>query len=271
MFAKFNYSPSGAFYNSVINHYYVRGVELFASHEKEVQNCLSDYISEEEIINGTDLKEHWFAISKKDVFISHSHKDINKVKAFAGWLYECFGLEAFIDSCSWGYCDDLLNKIDKKYCYRPKTNTYDYQLRNYTTSHVHMMLSTALTQMIDNTECIIFFDTPHSINMAEELEKIEKKRKKETTLSPWIYHELSMTTMLRKRQPRKVITESTHFQHSSTRDSINIEYDVSKALSKMVTLTDVHLQQWNENWGKRSPVIRGEALDELYKIVFSKG
>ena len=212
MFAKFNYSPSGAFYNSVINHFYTKGNELFAAHEKEVQDCLSDYISEDGVINGTDLKEHWFSISKKDIFISHSHKDINKVKAFAGWLYDCFGLEAFIDSCSWGYCDDLLNKIDKKYCYRPKTNTYDYQLRNYTTSHVHMMLSMALTEMIDNTECIIFFDTPQSINMADELKKIEKKSKKETTLSPWIYHELSMTTMLRERQPRKAISESTHFQ-----------------------------------------------------------
>ncbi|CBL17199.1 hypothetical protein [Ruminococcus champanellensis] len=271
MFAKFNYSPSGAFYNSVINHFYTKGNELFAAHEKEVQDCLSDYISEDGVINGTDLKEHWFSISKKDIFISHSHKDINKVKAFAGWLYDCFGLEAFIDSCSWGYCDDLLNKIDKKYCYRPKTNTYDYQLRNYTTSHVHMMLSMALTEMIDNTECIIFFDTPQSINMADELKKIEKKSKKETTLSPWIYHELSMTTMLRERQPRKAISESTHFQHSSTRDSIAIEYDVSKALSGMTTLSDIQLQQWNENWSKRPIKVPEEALDELYKIVFPKG
>lgn len=99
MFAKFNYSPSGAFYNGVINHFYTKGNELFAAHEKEVQDCLSDYISEDGVINGTDLKEHWFSISKKDIFISHSHKDINKVKAFAGWLYDCSGLEAFIDSC----------------------------------------------------------------------------------------------------------------------------------------------------------------------------
>ena len=269
MFAKFNYSPSGAFYNKVINHYYVRGVELFASHEKEVQDCLSDYISEEGIINGTDLKEHWFAISKKDVFISHSHKDINKVKAFAGWLYECFGLEAFIDSCSWGYCDDLLNKIDKKYCYRPKTNTYDYQLRNYTTSHVHMMLSTALTQMIDNTECIIFFDTPHSINMAEELEKIEKKRKKETTLSPWIYHELSMTTMLRTIEPDRTKIVVEHFSQD-TRSRPQFEYDVSKALKGLSTLTDDHLRQWYDKWQHRATPFRENALDELYKITFPK-
>ena len=173
MYTKFNYSPSGYFYNSEINRHFTKGIELFSAHEKEVQDCLSEYITEDGIINGTALKEHWFSISKKDVFISHSHCDINKVKAFAGWLYDCFELEAFIDSCSWGYCDDLLKKIDKKYCYKPKTDTYDYQLRNYTTSHVHMMLSTALTEMMDNTECVIFFNTPNSINMSEEIDKIK--------------------------------------------------------------------------------------------------
>lgn len=79
-----------------------------------------------------------------------------KLKHLLDSLHDCFGLEAFIDSCSWGYCDDLLNKIDKKYCYDSKKKTYDYHLRNYTTSHVHMMLSTALAEMMDNTECIIF-------------------------------------------------------------------------------------------------------------------
>lgn len=270
MFSKFNYSPSNYFYSSTLNQYLKKGVALFANHEKEVQDCLAEYINEDGIINGTLLKEHWFSISPKDIFISHSHCDLNKVKAFAGWLYECFGLEAFIDSCSWGYCDDLLNKIDKKYCYNSKRDTYNYMLRNYTTSHVHMMLSTALTEMIDKTECIIFFNTPNSINLSEELKKIKSKSKKEMTLSPWIYHELSMTTMLKEKQPRKRLNESSHFQHSSMRDSVAIGYDVSEAISKMVTLTDDQLIQWNNNWGNRPATVRGVALDELYKIVFPK-
>ena len=183
MYTKFNYSPAGSFYNQVINPCLEHGRAIYKKHEEEVHNCLAQYITEDGVINGTALKEHWFSISKKDVFISHSHDDINKVIAFAGWLHDAFGLEAFIDSCSWGYCDDLLNRIDKRYCYKPKTNTYDYDLRNYTTSHVHMMLSTALTEMIYNTECIIFFNTPQSINMASELDKIEKDSK-QSTISP---------------------------------------------------------------------------------------
>ena len=113
MYSKFNYSPTNWFYNSILNHYLEKGEEIFKKHEIEVQDCLSRYIREDGVINGSALKEHWFSVSKKDIFISHSHKDINKVKAFAGWIYETFGLEAFIDSCSWGYCDELLNKIDK--------------------------------------------------------------------------------------------------------------------------------------------------------------
>ena len=83
MYSKFNYSPTISFYNSILNRYVTIGNELFKRHEEEVQDCLSKYISEDGVINGSDLKEHWFSISQKDIFISHSHKDLNKVKAFA--------------------------------------------------------------------------------------------------------------------------------------------------------------------------------------------
>ena len=243
MFAKFNYSPSDYFYNKIFNPYLTKGNELYSKHEKEVKDCLSKYINENGVINGSDLKEHWFSISDKDIFISHSHKDINKVKAFAGWLYETFGLESFIDSCSWGYCDELLKKIDKKYCYNPNSKTYDYDLRNYTTSHVHMMLSTALAEMIDKTECVIFFNTPNSISIGDELAKIKKR---ETTLSPWIYYELSMMTLIKSTQPRKIILE-----HSAYSD-INIKYDVSKILKELTRINDTTLLSWRDKWNNRS-------------------
>ena len=270
MYTKFNYSPAGSFYNRVINPCLEHGRAIYKKHEEEVHDCLAQYITEDGIINGTELKNHWFSITKKDVFISHSHDDIYKVIAFAGWLHEAFGLEAFIDSCSWGYCDNLLNKIDKRYCYKSKTNTYDYDLRNYTTSHVHMMLSTALTEMIYNTECIIFFNTPQSINMASELDKI-KKNSKQSTISPWIYHELSMTTMLGVVKPHRLSLALEHRDHvdfsQSTHDEKpKFDYDVTKALKEMTTLTDRQLQQWYEGHDKTIPP--EYALDELYSITF---
>ncbi len=266
MFSKFNYCPSNSFYNTVLNKYISEGNNIYDEHQKEVQECLSKYIAEDGIINGTNLKEDWFSISEKDVFISHSHKDINKVKAFAGWLYKIFGLNAFIDSCSWGYCDDLLNKIDKKYCYNKAKKTYNYNLRNYTTSHVHMMLSTALTEMIDNTECVIFFNTPSSINMSDELNSIKKKEK---TTSPWIYHELIMTTMLKPKEPKRnpIILEHSSCYNKRT-SSIEINYDVSKTLELMPTLTDENLKLWKKQWEGISNNYTASSLDILYGIIF---
>ncbi|WP_270752161.1 TIR domain-containing protein [Gemmiger qucibialis] len=268
MYTKFNYSPSIYFYNSTLNSHMATGCSLYAKHEKEVHECLDRYISDDGIIDGTALKNYWFSISPKDVFISHSHKDINKVKAFAGWLYNCFGLKAFIDSCSWEYCDELLNKIDKKYCYNPKTKTYDYNLRNYTTSHVHMMLSTALTEMMNKTECVIFFNTPNSISMTEALSKIKDNPKEKRTTSPWIYYELSMTTMLQITEPtqREIIK---HFAQDE-RSMPTISYNVEKALNEMPTLTDEQLAQWENSVSSKYPVETRMALDKLYEIVFPK-
>lgn len=263
MFSKFNYSPSTPFYNSVLNNYLTIGDEIYHEHQKEVQKYLSEYISEDGIINGSELKENWFSISEKSIFISHSHKDINKVKAFAGWLYESFGMETFIDSCSWGYCDNLLNKIDKRYCYSSKTKTYNYKLRNYTTSHVHMMLATALTEMIDKTECIIFFNTPNSINMSEELDSIKKNEK---TASPWIYHELMMTTMLKERSP---IRKSMVLEHNAE-NKFQVHYDVTKVLKTMPQLSDDALKTWKNKWKNNPGNFNEEALDMLYSIVFPK-
>ena len=82
-----------------------------------------------------------------------------------------------------GYCDDLLRQIDNEHCKKEDGKTYDYNLRNYTTSHVHMMLSTALTEMIDKTECIMFYNTPNSVSLADDLET-QKNEKRKVTLSP---------------------------------------------------------------------------------------
>ena len=265
MYSKFNYCPSKSFYHAEINQHLTSGKALFNSHTEEVQRCLSEYITEDGIINGSELRENWFSISHKDIFISHSHQDLNKVQAFAGWLYDNFGLQSFIDSCSWGYCDKLLRKIDDKYCYNAKSHTYDYDLRNYTTSHVHMMLATALTEMMDKTECIIFFNTPNSIKMADELDNIKNNRQ---TLSPWIYYELTMTSMLRN-QERPIRKNKVQF-NSQAQNSLQIQYDVEAALRNMVNLSDTCLVRWKEMWQSGSRMSGENALDKLYEIIFPK-
>lgn len=135
-----------------------------------------------------------------------------------------------------------------------------------------MMLSTALTEMIYNTECIIFFNTPQSINMASELDKI-KKNSEQPTISPWIYHELSMTTMLQVVEPRRsraILEHRDHidFAQSAHDERPKIEYDVTKALGEMKTLSDSQLQQWYSEHNRNPNIPPEYALDELYRITF---
>ena len=268
MFSKFNYLPQGTFYNNELNNFLDKGTKLYTSVKKEVTSCLSKYITESGIIKGSDLKDHWFKISEKDVFISHSHSDLYKVNAFTGWLEANFGLRVFIDSCTWGYCDELLKMIDDKYCFKSKTKTYDYNLRNYTTSHVHMMLSTALTEMLAKTECVIFFNTPNSIKLDTELVKIDKTGRQTTTISPWIYHELSMTTMLPCEKPVRGSSLLEHFSSLNLRDSLTVAYDVSKSVDSMVRLDDQTLIKWKNEF-KKIPIVKQSpqlALDLLYNL-----
>ena len=263
MFAKFNYLPKNYYYNHYFNPHLESGRRIYDETTKRTQKCLREFILENGHIDGTALRDHWFNIIDADIFLSHSHKDIEKVKGFAGWLYDRFKLTSFIDSCVWGYCDDLLKEIDNTYCWQPKSETYNYNLRNYTTTHVHTMLSSALTEMIDRSECVIFFNTPNSIALSDELDNV-KSEKKANTLSPWIYHELSVSSMIRTQEPRRALLEhrdSGYFQKNVPQ----VEYDVSKFLNGMTTLTDDMIVKWEETYSAMR-----EPLDELYKIVHPK-
>lgn len=55
--------------------------------------------------------------------------------------------------------NDLLREIDEKYCRHSNGTSFDYDKRNYSTSHVHMMLSIALSRMIDKCESVFFLNS----------------------------------------------------------------------------------------------------------------
>lgn len=281
MYSKFNLSISDCFYNSELDKHLESGKRIYKNHEVLAKKNLKEFIFENGHIDGTAMRSNWFQIENVDIFISHSHQDITKVKAFAGWLYDEFKLTAFIDSCVWGYGDNLLKQIDNKYCKKKDGKIYDYELRNYTTSHVHMMLSTALMEMIDNTECIMFYNTPSSVTLVEDLEKI-KKAKKKVTLSPWIYHELASTSFVRTCKPTRemFVLESvnSHTEYSE-RNSLNIEYDVDRYLENMIPIESDNLSFWKKNYailthkldGDSIPGISGyeniHPLDVLYNLI----
>ena len=211
----------------------------------KTHQCLANIHEEmdENILDGDKIMKDWFPEIEADVFISHSHKDLERSKVLAYWLYGRYGIKSFIDSNIWGYADDLLKIIDNKYCKNQGKKSYNYTKRNYSTSHVHMMLMTALNKMIDKTECVIFIDTPNS-NVGDGINN--------KTLSPWIYGELETTRIIRKRWPERKAKVSEGRQ---------IEYSID--IQHLIDLNVDLLNEWDKFKKNNAPK---EALDNLYEL-----
>lgn len=233
------------------NQSYNTGLNIFNEDRKKVMGILKDYTLNEGVLNGTKMQSDWFPQINSHIFISHSHNDQEDVIALAGWLYDTFNLKSFIDSCVWGNANDLLKLIDDKYCLQSDGN-YDYDKRNYSTSHVHMILSTALTKMIDKSECLIFYNTPKSISSASIIA---------TTESPWIYSEILISQVLRHKVPSRLKVEDTRMfsKGGAINEHLRIEYELD--LKHLNPIDEDFLQLW-----KKCKQSQGSNLDILYKL-----
>lgn len=265
MYAKFNLNPDSETWS---NHY-DRGKVIHDNNKIIVENNLDVFKNADNSLKAKEIIENWFPKIKADVFLSHSHKDERLVVAFAGWLSDKFGIASFIDSTVWGYSDQLLREIDNKYCQSKSGETYDYNLRNRSTSHVHMMLSTALADMIDQCECVIFVNTPNSFK------PVDYFKSEGNTESPWIYSEIAMTRILRKKslkehRPRIVIksTNTALENLKESRESLSLSYEVD--LLHLIPLSVSDLTDWEYNWRNKElqKMEKSYALDSLY---FAKG
>ncbi|WP_411334470.1 hypothetical protein ACK1LH_03265 [Metabacillus indicus] len=245
MFAGFNLKMNSEFlsYSNI-------GNTILEENKEHIEKEFDSFLLSDGSIDGTKMQNDWFPEINADVFISHSHADKEKAIAVAGWLYEKFGLTVFIDSCVWGYAANLLKKIDDIYCKNKDSNTYNYEKRNFSTSHVYMMLSTALTKMIDKTECVLFLNTPNSIVTNEVIKQ---------TKSPWIYYELAMTQSIRKKDPIRfgLIKKGYYLKHAQVLD---IKYKLD--IGHLCEISQNDLQEWEKAY---NPNGDSHALDVLYE------
>lgn len=234
-----------------------RGQALFDADAGRMRPKITQYVKDN-AIDATKLQADWFGPENAHVFISHSHRDVDLALGLAGWLDARFGLRAFIDSTVWGHSDDLLKQIDNAYCKNEDKKTYSYEARNRSTSHVHMMLSCALSTMIDRAECVIFLNTPSSIVVKDSIDDAGAS----LTASPWIYAELTTSKLIRKRRPARIVLESLEksARRQITADSATqFHYEVE--LSHLASLNDADLFWWDETG------VRGtDALDALYEF-----
>ena len=232
--------------------YYDIGKERFELQKTTVQENLQAFMYGNNTLDASQMQSNWFPQTRAHVFLSHSHRDAHNAIAFAGWLYHFFSIDAFIDSAIWGYCDNLIQIIDNEYS-RGADGEFDYIKRNISTSHVHMMLSTALTMMIDKTECLFFMDSPNSIMPTESIEK---------TASPWIYFEIATSQMIQKKAPvRTTVFESAETEQEYLKRSLTMAYELD--LNHLSELNRPDLDYWSTAKQYHSPE---SALDELYSI-----
>lgn len=156
-------------------------------------NLLADSIT----LQGEDIRNYFFnGDGDFKVFLSHSTQDREIVYKFASYL-NSKGISTFVDSMVWDNYKDLLKKFG---------DNLDEQERLNLVAHLHIILASSLTYMIDKCKCFIFLASENSISNGSY------------TLSPWIYHELLTASIIQ--------TKDTTFKESFAHESLKVQYSI---------------------------------------------
>ena len=208
-------------------------------------------------IRAHEIKKLLLPSKRYDIFISHSHKDINLAKGLAGYLEKYCKVSCFIDSLYWSNIDELQEELNRMHLTMDRTagkKTFNHKSTMEVAKHANMILASALTEMIDNCECVFFFNTDSSVIRGTEA--ISKNE----TYSPWIYHEVFTTTIIQKKQ-RSKFNESYQFRDNAIKQIPDISYGLD--LSGMTVLREEDILEWgtkiNSNKDKHP-------LDVLYNL-----
>lgn len=232
-------------------------------HKASIRKSLKDFMFVDGSIDGDKLKQAWFPdIGAFHVFISHSHKDLALAEGLASWLYEKFEIYSFIDSHVWGYANELLKLIDNKYAMSSDGNTYHYDIRNETTSHVHMMLSSALNEVIDSTESLFFLNTDNAIKNIALSNMTDDHR----TASPWIMSELKTSNIIKRQENVKRAMELKkhasleYMLESVSKRSERLHIQHKAPIEHLTKLSGIDLLSWSSATSNK----KYDALTVLY-------
>jgi hypothetical protein len=239
---------------------HAKGEEFYESYKYQVKQILDAFFFEDKSLDGSAIINHWFPQINADIFISHSHDDRDLAVALSGWFHDNFGITTFIDSCIWGHSRDLNKLLDENWI-DIKNGTCDYDKVLQSTSHVHMMLSTALNMMIDKTECLLFLDTKNSIKPYNEIEKTE---------SPWIYSEIAFSQIAKRNIPsrlKKNVIENRYFSLNENfeKGGLTIKYDLHSN-----HLTSINAETFNSLLNYTYIKDSGKVLNQFYEIALPK-
>lgn len=169
------------------------------------QSIISELSNEEyTVFDAQKVIDSHFTEKNYDIFISHSHSDIDYVKKLAGYYEEKQGKSVFIDSEYWNFSDGLLKELDNKYSYEEELGTYSYEKRNITTTIVHNLLAVSLEKMIDRCKYFIFAysNNTSGSNIHQLLHTAHDTNK--YVISPWIYKEVITANIIYKNRPEHI-------------------------------------------------------------------
>jgi len=239
--------------------YYKIGSEIQNTKKNEIKERFKQYLIDNKTISGNHIMNEWFPKNEYHIFLSHSHDDLDLALTIAGILKEEHNLNVFVDSNVWLNSNDLLKIIDNEFCKNIDSLTYNYDARNYSTSHVHMMLMNSLNSIINSSEALFFLNTPNSISAKEVI--------KQETFSPWIFAEIETSKIINKITPERLFRRTAMFSdfekgYVSLNESGSRDLQISYEL-ELSHLTDVNSYEFEE-WINNYYISPENALDNLY-------
>lgn len=214
---------------------------------KDIQDKINSFLKtlDGQVLDADKIKNIFFPNSEAHIFLSHSHSDESLALRLKFYLERKYKLRVFDDSTVWGSADKLLYFLDNKYN-KTGDETYGYRGSNYTASNVYLLLASAIDDMMDKSECILFLNTENSVLT------YNRKDRRAIISAPWIFHELFMTKVLRKHQDR------THFSRMD--ESVQMTHTMD--LSHLELVDDRIFQEVLESCSSGTMF-----LDELYRTV----
>ncbi len=188
---------------------------------QKIRNILKKHGSRKDIIlNHRELQEAFFSpfkpqLKNAQVFLSHSHADINKALEVKDYLEEYLDAECvFIDSLFWDYKDDVLNKLA------------EYDNISRIEDAFTLILRESLECMIKKCPYFVFLQSKNSVSLNQDLLKI--------TYSAWIYEELRIAHSISSESRLTIMMESFQVSHNISPFLEHLETITLRKLSQQI-------------------------------------
>ncbi|WRF08441.1 toll/interleukin-1 receptor domain-containing protein [Helicobacter pylori] len=184
--------------------------------DKLIKNA--PYSNDDIVLKRNEIKEAFFSpfkpqLKNAQVFLSHSHADINKALEVKNYLENQIKRKVFIDSLFWDYKDDVLNKLA------------EYDDISRIEDAFTLILRESLQDMIEKCPYFVFLQSNNGVS-DQGLSQI--------TYSAWIYEELRIAHSISSESRLTIIMESFQVSHDISPFLEHLEIITLRKLSHII-------------------------------------